>query len=177
MKMQTYTGKVIDLQNPKVEDIDPIDIAHSLSMTCRFRGHTREFYSVAQHSVMCAEMVASFCALDALLHDAAEAYLCDFITPLKILIPAIYPLEDMFSRIIRIRFGLPEAMSEEVKSYVKDADNIMLATEIKDLTTNPDSEHWPELPEAPWSKSKLQSWGMKSAESMFLELLSILYKP
>ena len=54
--LQTFTGKKIDLINPTREMVDIEDIAHSLSMICRYNGHCRDFYSVAEHSVMVEAM-------------------------------------------------------------------------------------------------------------------------
>jgi len=99
--MQTFTGRKIDLLAPKPEDVDIEDIAHALSMICRFNGHCRDFYSVAEHSML-VEMLsgADFgnlprslegpsrydgteVRLCGLLHDAAEAYVGDLCTPVK----------------------------------------------------------------------------------------------
>lgn len=52
--LQTFTGKKIFPLNPRTEDICIADIAHSLSMQCRYNGHTKLFYSVAQHSAVMA---------------------------------------------------------------------------------------------------------------------------
>lgn len=80
----TYTGKLFTPYNPISDDIDIKDIAHGLSNICRFGGHSNNFYSVAQHSII----VSYNCGVDALyglLHDASEAYLGDIPKPLKIL--------------------------------------------------------------------------------------------
>lgn len=77
----TFTGRLVNPLNLKDSDIDILDIAHSLAMTCRYRGHCTSFYSVAQHSVLVSRMVP--CRLRALLHDAAEAYLCNIPGPEK----------------------------------------------------------------------------------------------
>ena len=106
--LQTFTGKRIDLINPTREMVDIEDIAHSLSMICRYNGHCRDFYSVAEHSVMVEAMGSQILlrreaernsgkfsappkptseivqqSLALLLHDAAEAYIGDLTTPLK----------------------------------------------------------------------------------------------
>lgn len=85
-RTQTHSGKLFDIFNPRPEDICIEDIAHALSMQCRFNGHTKQFYSVAEHSLNCARIAAT---LDndpeaiwlALMHDAHEAYIGDLPGP------------------------------------------------------------------------------------------------
>src|SRR5271156_4912831 len=79
--IQTFTGKKFYPFNPKPQDIDIRDIAHALSNICRFTGHTKRFYSVAEHSRNVAKLVPAHMKLQALLHDASEAYLCDIARP------------------------------------------------------------------------------------------------
>lgn len=86
--IMTYTGKMINPFYPDENSICIEDIAHSLSMQCRFNGHTNRFYSVAQHCVMAASMlrISKFPAkvqLLGLLHDSAEAYITDLPKPFK----------------------------------------------------------------------------------------------
>lgn len=81
--IQTFTGRYVQPLAMSVDDVDIRDIAHALSNVCRFQGHVREFYSVAQHSVLCSRLVPAGFALAALLHDSPEAYICDFSGPLK----------------------------------------------------------------------------------------------
>ena len=51
----TVTGKHFDPMDPGNQDFNIVDIAHALSLICRGNGHIRFFYSVAQHSIACAE--------------------------------------------------------------------------------------------------------------------------
>ena len=84
--IRTYTGKYINVFDPDPEMIDIEDIAHSLSNTCRWGGHCRKFYSVAQHSVMVVDWLPvsdSKLRLAGLMHDATEAYLTDLSKPIK----------------------------------------------------------------------------------------------
>ena len=55
----TVTGKHFYPLNPDQQNIDIEDIAHALSLICRANGHFRHFYSVAQHSLACAEEAAA----------------------------------------------------------------------------------------------------------------------
>ncbi|MEM4379972.1 MAG: hypothetical protein QXL01_04720, partial [Thermoplasmatales archaeon] len=82
--IETYSGKKFDYLAQSELDIE--DIAHALSNLCRFNGHTRVFYSVAEHSVNVSSMVPPELKIAALLHDAAEAYIGDVPSPLKQLI-------------------------------------------------------------------------------------------
>lgn len=104
-------------------------IAASLSKICRFTGHCREFYSVAQHSVLASEIVPEEFALEALLHDAQEAYIGDVSAPLKRRLIDYQMLEGRIEASLRKWFDLPMVQSPEVKR----ADLTMLATERRDL--------------------------------------------
>lgn len=81
----TYTGRAFDLAAPRADLISTVDIAHSLSMICRFGGHPRRHYSVAQHSLLVAGIVPPEHQLIALLHDATEAYVGDMVRPIKLM--------------------------------------------------------------------------------------------
>lgn len=82
-RIQTYSGLMVDPLHLSIQDIRLEDIAHALSNLCRFTGHVKRFYSVAEHSVRCSWLVDSVLAPFALLHDASEAYLQDISRPLK----------------------------------------------------------------------------------------------
>lgn len=88
-EMETYTGKYVDLLDPKPEQITLADIAVGLSNCCRFGNQVNRFYSVAEHSVRCAAMTEGHAAcginlpMACLFHDAHEAYTGDITAPLK----------------------------------------------------------------------------------------------
>ena len=79
----TNSAKPISLVRPRADLVTPEDIVHSLAHICRFNGHCKHHYSVAQHSLLVASIVPDEDQLPALLHDAAEAYVGDMVQPLK----------------------------------------------------------------------------------------------
>lgn len=126
----TRSGRTIDLFDPRPEDIHIGDIAHALSMQCRFVGHVSEFYSVAEHSVRVSFAVEEVAALHALLHDASEAYLGDVSTPLKQTLPAYKALEQKMMRVIYAAFELDYGLWQH---QVKQADLSVTHAECRDL--------------------------------------------
>lgn len=162
----TYTGRHFDLADPQPDQIHTNDIAHALANECRFAGHTRYFYSVAQHSVLASQIVGPEHALEALLHDASEAYLKDIPRPLKQLLPDYRAIEQRVERAIRARFGLPEEQSAEVTQ----ADRIMLATERRDLMPAEPSE-WPSLAGIVPLDKRIHAVNNNHAKALFLERL------
>lgn len=129
----TATGRYFDFANPDPASIEIEDIAIALSRACRFTGHTREFYSVAQHSVYVSYFVPQEHALAGLLHDASETYMGDMNTPLKQLLPEYKAIERRVERAICARFGLAYPFDP----CVKQADLRMLITERRDLMAKP----------------------------------------
>lgn len=139
--IQTFTGHAFPVFRPRAEDIRLEDIAHALSNLCRFGGHVRKFYSVAQHSVLVAVILAedrgwtwdSPILRLALLHDAAEAYLVDVPRPIKRSLPEYAPIEAGIMRAVSRRFGLGPSDWDQWHDEVKYADNVALMTEHRDL--------------------------------------------
>lgn len=138
--IQTLSGKHINYLDIHHEDIVIEDIATALSHICRFTGHLPEFYSVAQHSVLVSHLVPAEFALEALLHDAAEAYVQDIPAPLKRILPDYRRVEAYVDGVIREKFGLPALQHPTVKY----ADLVMLGTERRDLNID-DGTVWPVL--------------------------------
>jgi hypothetical protein len=139
----TYSGKHFHLLDPTPDEVDRLDIAHALSNVCRFTGHTKDFYSVATHSILCAEQarkdgMSARMQLLILLHDASEAYLTDVNRPLKEIIREVYePIEEKVMETVWKHFNIPEPTDEEWKT-VKHYDDFMLANEIGQLMMNAD---------------------------------------
>lgn len=132
----THSGKQFDFHNPTPDMVCIEDIAHALSMSCRFGGHTQWHYSVAQHSVNVARLVPDEHKLVALLHDATEAYIGDMVSPLKVLMPEFKKKEEQIWEVIAEKFGVPVKMDP----IIKWADLQMLRVEREFLI--PNSEEW-----------------------------------
>jgi len=131
-RIQTYTGIYFDVLEPNPNDVNIEDIAHAISNQCRFTGHVKTFYSVAEHSVRASYLVPKELALCALMHDATEAYLVDLPSPIKRhseLGKYFRPIENTLWQAIATHFNLPL----EIPKEVHDVDNIMLLTEKRDL--------------------------------------------
>ena len=135
--VSTFSGNRFYPLEPRIDVVAIEDIAHGLAYQCRFNGQTREFYSVAQHSLVVASLVPTDLRLAALLHDAAEAYLGDMVKPLKVLLPEFAALEDQVSALIAQAFAI------DFSDYrpIKRADLIALATEKRDLMPH-SAERW-----------------------------------
>lgn len=136
MTIKTFTGRRWTLLDPRPEDVALEDIAHALSNQCRFNGHVRCFYSVAQHAVLVSGEVYRrtrdyHLALWGLHHDDEEAYLGDMVKPLKRLeqMSAFRNIARSTQSVILEHFGLSWPEPEVVQLV----DKLMLRTEQRDL--------------------------------------------
>jgi len=128
--IRTFSGIYVNVFEPKPDMICIEDIAHALSHIPRFGGHLPKFYSVAQHSRHCSDLVSKEFQLEALLHDAGEAYLGgDVPSPIKKRLPQYRAMEDRLMGVIAKKFGFRYPKSPEVK----EADKKMLETEWHSL--------------------------------------------
>jgi hypothetical protein len=123
--IQTATGRQFWPIDPHADEVFIDDIAHALSMLCRFGGHCLRFYSVAEHSVLLSRAAAPEDRLWALLHDATEAYLVDVPRPLKPFLVGYKEAEGKIMRAVCEKFGLGDDMPDRVK----DADKRILFDE------------------------------------------------
>ncbi len=168
--IQTRSGRAVDPFNLTVDDVVIEDIAFALSNIGRYNGHV-EFYSVAQHCVNVSKIVAT---PQALLHDAWEAYAGDFARPVKLRLRVgdrtVHEHEAVQLRVIHDALGIlpPDAAHA---AAIKAADNVMLATEARDLMS-PMHPIWDE-----WLKGvtpldpavfKVIPWNPDNARTTFL---------
>lgn len=125
----TKTGKLFRPWHMLEDMINVEDIAHALSLTCRYGGHCGQFYSVAMHSLNLSWWFDTTPAKAqwALLHDAAEAYIGDLIHPLKHNAPDIQALDDRITGLIAQKFGLP---GNRIPPGVKLADSAIVWDEM-----------------------------------------------
>lgn len=169
--IQVYTGGRFYPLDPRLEEIHIEDIAHALAHQCRFSGHVREFWSVAQHSTLVSHHCDPTHALWGLLHDAAEAYLVDLPRPVKQSLRAagitvFDALEQQIMEAVCARFGLTMPQPQSVDT----ADVLLLVTEARDLMAplapgwqHTEANGFRALPE------RLIPVGPAEAEAMFLE--------
>jgi hypothetical protein len=139
--MQTFTGRKFWPMEPLPGDIDIRDIAHALANTCRYAGHCLVFYSVAEHSVLMSEKASPKNRLAALLHDAAEAYLCDVPSPLKPYLTNYQAIEQRLNECVAERFGIPFPFPDEIHAL----DSAILADERAQLMapmTDVENKEW-----------------------------------
>lgn len=162
MNIVTYSGAVINPLAPDADSINIEDIAHALANICRFTGHTRTFYSVAEHSVRCSEIVIPKLRLTALLHDASEAYLSDVSRPIKQdpEFGTFYrTFEQQLERVIADKYGLEFPYPLDIKF----ADDVLLRSEQRDLMPN-----LLRVPGDAYLDYTIEPWLPAEAESRFL---------
>lgn len=143
--LQTFSGRQYFPLAPRPEDVDIVDIAHHLSMQCRFSGATRFHYSVAQHSILVSYECDTPDALRGLLHDASEAFLVDVPAPIKGDLGRYKEIEALNqTAILTALLGTEEAARPQPAS-VTHADLVLLATEKRNLMA-PEPAPWIALP-------------------------------
>jgi uncharacterized protein len=177
--MQTFTGKAFVPLDPDPELVVREDIAHALSLLCRYGGHASRFYSVGEHSLLISRALERDGApLDVvrwgLMHDAAEAYLGDVIRPVKRSMPEYRAAEARLLEVIAGVFGLPYAGGgrEGYGQVVIDADNRILLDERAELLAPPPQ---------PWQQEGLEPLDVRvmgllphHVEELFLERMGEL---
>ena len=170
--MYTFSGVRFYLIDPRPEEVNMTDIAHSLSQQCRFTGHTKRFYSVAEHCCRMVDFAADWATHLRdwiLMHDAAEAYIGDMNRPLKRGCGEVgvryQEVEERILEAIHRRFSLNWPIHEEVERL----DARMLVTEAQQVYDH----HPPWIKEGIWSHidpipTELGFWDPRKAEEQFL---------
>ena len=166
--LQTVSGRWVNPFDPDPDQLDAGDIARALANQCRFGGHSRVFYSVAQHSVIVSELVEqrggdAEDVFAALMHDASEAYLGDMPHPLKhrsALGAAFKAAEEHLEQALRDRFRMKADVPE-----IKRADRALLATERRAFSV--EDWHWPELEGVEPLELELEAWSPDEAAEVF----------
>lgn len=173
----TSTGSEFRYDDIASNRITIEDIAHALSNQCRFSGHTRFFYSVAEHSVHVMRQARRYgLGIDvaALLHDAAEAAIVDVPRPLKYMpgLDGYRAVEACVEGLIRGTFGFE--LEPWAKQAIKRADRDLLVSEA--IALLPDAEaHFQK-----WSPTRLwwcfASWpGIRRAATWAMKVLGIRF--
>lgn len=161
--VETFSGQFVDVSNPRIDSIKLEDIAHALSQICRYGGHCRTFYSVAEHSVAVSKrMERRGCAVwrqfAGLHHDDTEYVLGDVPRPTKPLFgPRYAELSLLMDQIICDYLNMGRPYDRLIPSDfhardVKDADNWMLFVEARHLLPSKGIN---------WSGSQLDDWGVR----------------
>lgn len=171
--METSTGRKFWPARPRIQDITVFDIAHALAMKCRYNGHSRKFYSVAEHCVLLSGY-ARYLGLPVetqyhlLMHDANEAYLPDVPRPIKHFFPDLLKMEHQLDAMIREWAGLGPV----VPHVVKELDSRVIKDERAQVMGPSDNS---------WKTDALQALGIaipahgpSEAERMFLNAFQLV---
>jgi 5'-deoxynucleotidase YfbR-like HD superfamily hydrolase len=178
--LPTYTGKLFDLESPKPEMICIEDIAHHLSIENRYNGSTKFSYSVAQHSVLVAMHASNEFKLEALLHDAEEAYYKDLPSPWKKILKqnfntniwdtTVYTTKGYINNIFKLE------SYDEVTELIKGIDLRMASTEIYQLFDDYHPSFWQHdhIRYPAYDDTYIFEISAKTAEESFLMLFNNL---
>ena len=183
--IQTANRGVFNYADPSKSEITVDDIGAALSKMCRYNGHCKFFYSVAQHSLHCAEAVLEETgetnhrlSLLCLVHDATEAYICDLTSPAKHLyrMEEYRKLEAIIEKAVFEALGIPE-MSDEERQLVKLIDLRMLRTEAQHVFKGgPREDLWAPVLEQfqPYDNIEICREPIEAVEQEFINTLNLL---
>lgn len=159
----TASGFVLELGNPDASGLPVEDVARALAYQPRWCGATKQFYSVAEHSVMVSRLVPEPLAYHALWHDAIEFIQGDWPSPLKVYLgrdsinKKLAPIEAALAK----RFGFDLHLPG-----VKEGDLVAMATEVRDLLPTAWMD-WGHLPEP--APERIQPVGPERAFELFMQ--------
>lgn len=164
----TNSKVVFNVLDPKAEDLRLEDIAHALSNLCRYGGHCPQFYSVAQHVVLCSYFDGTpLQQLKYLHHDDSEAFLVDMPRPIKKNLSQYIDIEDRLQAVIFPWLGLEYPFTEDVHHV----DDTMLRIEYKAF-------FWDETDYLEENKPEFEFWSPQESKVRYLnrhhELMSMI---
>ena len=168
--IETISGKKFYFLNPDPDDIDINDIAHSLGMQCRYTGHAKTFYSIAEHSLLVADLAEPENAFWGLMHDASEAYLTDVASPIKQYLSNYKEMEKVIMDAIATKYGLPTEMPEDVHM----ADRLALMVETDVLMPSGGKDWMANIPNMILPDVTLEFHTPKNAKYAFLDMFEKL---
>ncbi len=171
----TFSGIEMDVFNPGIEDIRIEDIANGLAMECRYAGQCKEFYSVAEHSVLLSLQGQTLEEQKILLlHDATEAYLSDVPRGLKMttMYDEYREVEENLYEVIMIYFDLPRVFPQ----HLKDLDNRITLNEF-DVLFDKLPQLWIDKNKVlkPLDNTTIRFWEPKIARRKFLARFEELF--
>lgn len=147
--LTTYSGLKFRPTDPDPDSICALDIAHALSQIARFGGHTACPWSVGQHSMLVSALVlvppsaemrhGAKLQLQALLHDAPEAYIGDIVRPIKLMLPFYRRIESLVWKVIAAKFDVVQSLAPAIKY----ADAAAFWIEAESLLLKPKGHQWP----------------------------------
>lgn len=202
--IQSWSGKQLMPAALTKEMVGGVDeIAHALSLKCRFTGQCPEFYSVAQHCVIGATLLPQAYAGAFLLHELSEVYLPDIASPLKPLVflyvdteqlratsPELVEasddsgryttkipwtaLEAQHTKVILDALGLASIEPLIYSPEIKRMDLAMLAAEKRDFFPK-EPEDW-KLPEPPAPCDTIKSLTPRDAQWLFTQAFERYFK-
>lgn len=164
--IQTYLGNTLELLAPDENQIDPRDIAHALSQICRHGGHTRTFYSIAQHSCIVADLAPEEHKLAALLRHATKAYFGEVVWPLSHVMPGYESIQDQIWLSICKRFWVDSVLPD----CICHIEQIVTATEYRDLMP-PRPAAFDDLKGVEPLKRPIRPWGIQEARDNYFQRL------
>ena len=162
------SGAWFDFCAPATSEFTIEDIAHGLANICRYSGQCSRFYSVAEHSILVSEVAIGF-EFEALLHDAAEAFLGDITRPLKQLLPEYKRIEAEVERTILDRFGVTWPLPPQVKQ----ADLRVLAAEQRQIMPE-GTDGWVRGQKVDPARIEIRHLSPDEAKCIFLERFETL---
>ena len=173
--IELYSGVPYFFMDPNSHDYEIEDIAHSLSMQCRYGGHTRVFYSVAEHCVRLADYTRDNInnnpryVRTALLHDAGEAFLVDIPRPIKNLLPDYKKIEAPIEMAVATQWDLMyDPKQGGWPEWLRQLDMRICRDERKQLLS-PDSKNvWGIDKMEPLGITRTLGWTQAQAKEAFL---------